>query len=428
MIPRYETQVMRKVWSDERRYALWGKVEKAHLEVLADAGEVPKNLPEVLEEALGQVSAEAVRAKERETEHEMTAFLRCLTERAPQLERYLHHGLTSSDVMDTAFSLQIREAVEALRPEAEEVASELRRLGERYWDVLTVGRTHGMWAEPMPLGAKFLRFRWNLLRAWKKLQRAAETLPGKLSGAVGTYTGNSPEVEEKVLRKLGLRPEPAATQVVPRDRYAEALWALCLLGGVIEQIALEIRHLQRSEVDEWREPFRKKQHGSSAMPHKRNPILSERLCGQARLLRGYLTAHLESLALWHERDISHSSVERVAFSDAFHLMHYMLKKLREILKDLEVDTERIQRRLKEALPEIVSSYLLHRLVEKGASRQEAYEWLKELSALGPVLREAQKDARVREFLKEEDFREEKILSFYRLHADTLRRRLGGEPE
>ncbi|MGQ9753743.1 MAG: adenylosuccinate lyase [Thermaceae bacterium] len=387
MIPRYQTPKMRALWSEENRYRTWALVEAYALEAWEALGEVPRGLAEKLLKLLEQTPldtefAKKVEALEARTRHDLVAFTQALVEwarsarmeEAEALGRYLHLGLTSSDIVDTAQNLLTVQALDLILEELEGVLEALKALALRYKHTPAVARTHGVHAEPTSFGLRFLSFYAAFLRDKERLKRARETIGvAMLSGSVGNYAHLPPEVEAHVAERLGLRPEPISTQVVPRDRHAEVLAALAILGGNLERVAVELRHLQRTEVLEIQEPFAEGQTGSSSMPHKKNPVGLENLTGMARLLRGYLGPALENIALWHERDISHSSVERVILPDATTVAHYALRRLAGILKGLRVFEENLGRNLGLTRGLIYSQGVLNALIGRGLSREKAYE-------------------------------------------------------
>jgi adenylosuccinate lyase len=373
MIPRYSRKEAVQIFSDEERLELWKTIELKVVEVRVRRGEFPPESLEALHSAKN-FTWEEVLEEEKKTRHDLLAFVEVFGRKAGRYAQYLHRGLTSSDILDTAFSLQLLKGTNLLLKDLKECTDLLKEMALKYRHTVMVGRTHGVHAEPITLGLKFLRWYALLKRREAFLRRASETIRyGKLSGAVGSYSHLSPEVEEEVLSELGLLPERPASQVVQRDRYAEYYCALALLASAIESIAIEIRSLARTEIREWEEPFREGQKGSSAMPHKRNPVLSENLTGLARLVRGYLIPVLESISLWDERDISHSSVERVAFPDGIIALDFALHRLKEILQDLVIYPEKMQENLSLTRGLIFSQKVLVTLMEKVVPRTEAYE-------------------------------------------------------
>ncbi|RDI95559.1 adenylosuccinate lyase [Meiothermus sp. QL-1] len=381
MIARYQTPEMQALWSEVRRYQAWAQVELLALEAWERLGQVPVGtalkLRRALEEKpLDEAFAARVEAIEAETRHDIVAFTRALTEWTGQAEvaRWLHLGLTSSDVVDTAQNLLLDQALALVLGELAQVQDLLKGLALRYKHLPAVGRTHGVHAEPTSFGLRFLSFYAALLRDAERLERARRGLRVvMLSGSVGNYAHVEPGVEQYVAERLGFAVEQVSTQVVPRDRHAELLSALAILGANLERIAVELRHLQRTEVLEAQEPFAYKQTGSSSMPHKKNPVALENISGLARLLRSNLQAGLENVALWHERDISHSSVERVVLPDSTTLAHYLLRRLGRVLEGLTVYEENVRRNLELTRGLVYSQRVLNLLIESGLERAQAYE-------------------------------------------------------
>jgi adenylosuccinate lyase len=372
LIERYSPPRIREIWSDRHRFELWLQVEILACEGWAAIGRIPAAaLPRIRG---ATVDAERVKEVESRVGHDLIAFLTVAGESVGQPEaRFLHLGLTSSDVVDTAFALQLRESGEVILEDVRRLRQVAAELALRHRRTLMVGRTHGIHAEPITFGFKVAGWVAELDRAIGRLQAATrEVAVGKLSGAVGTHATLDPRVEAFVCERLDLEVDQVSTQVVSRDRHASFMNALALLAGSIERIALEIRHLQRSEVGEAYEPFGAEQKGSSAMPHKRNPVLSERICGLARVVRGYAAAALENMALWHERDISHSSAERVIFPDACSVADFVAQQLTEVLAGLDVRADRMARNLELGGGVVYSQRALLALVESGMSREDAY--------------------------------------------------------
>jgi adenylosuccinate lyase len=375
MIDRYALPEIRDVFSERRKLELWLRIEMLATEALNAAGVVPDGDWQRIKTALQGADVDPVRAQEieRESQHDVIAFLRSVTERLGPEGRWLHFGLTSSDLLDTATAVQLRDATAVVAGELARLIEIVRRLALQYRSTPMVGRSHGMHAEPITFGFKAAGWYAELLRDAERLSRAGEAVAvGKASGAVGTHANVSSQVEAAVMEGLGLTADPAATQVVSRDRHAELLTTLAILGGTLERLATEVRHLQRSEVGEAFEPFAEGQQGSSAMPHKRNPVLAERISGLARLLRGDALVALENMALWHERDISHSSSERFIFERALGVAAYATRTLGDVMDGLEVDAERMQSNLELSGGMIYSEALLLAMVERGADRQAAY--------------------------------------------------------
>ncbi len=372
MIGRYTRPELGRIWSEQRKLDAWLEVELAVCEALAAEGILPAgDLQQI--NARASFDVEAVKERERATHHDVAAFVDVVASSIGEAGRWIHYGLTSSDVLDTGLALQLREAGGELLYGATALTQTLATRAREFRDAVCAGRTHGVHAEPTTFGLKLAGFALESHRNAERLRRAFDQAAfGKLSGAVGTYSALDPKIERAVLERLGLRPEPIATQVVPRDRHAELLTTIALAGSSLDRLALEVRHLQRTEVREVEEPFAEGQKGSSAMPHKRNPITSERICGLARVLRGNAQAALENVALWHERDISHSSAERVILPDSTILLDYMQHLANGVIDGLRVYPERMRENLELTHGAIYSQGVLNALVESGMSRDEAY--------------------------------------------------------
>ncbi|HTA33317.1 MAG TPA: adenylosuccinate lyase [Solirubrobacteraceae bacterium] len=381
MIARYTRPELGRLWTDEARMSAWREVELAASEelpgLLGDAGPSAQELEAIRGAAF---TVDEVNERELVTEHDLAAFVDVLASSVGEAGRWIHFGLTSSDVLDTALALQLRAAGEVIVAGARSLTQALADRAREHADTLSVGRTHGVHAEPTSFGIKLAGFAFEADRNAARLQRAfAQVAVGAVSGAVGTYAATSPEFEARVLARLGLQREDVSTQVVPRDRHAELLGAIALAGAGLERFATEVRHLQRTEVRELQEPFRAGQKGSSAMPHKRNPIKSEQIAGLARVLRGNAQAALENVALWHERDISHSSVERVILPDSTILLDYMQHRTIALVQGMTVDSERMRANLELTHGALFSQRVLLALVEAGSSRDEAYRVVQELA-------------------------------------------------
>ena len=374
MIARYSRPAMARVWSDESKLARWLEVELAALDGWASVGAVPDEAAREIRERAEAPTPERVAEIEERTQHDVAAFVDAVAEPLGPVGRWFHYGLTSSDVIDTALSLQVQEAGALIVEGVERGLTVVVEQAERHRGTLMMGRTHGVHAEPTTFGMKLAGWAWELHRDRARIERALDGLRvGKLSGAVGTYAAIDPEVERLACERLGLEPAPSSTQILQRDRHAELLGALAVTAASLEKFALEIRHLARTEVREVEEPFRSGQKGSSAMPHKRNPIVSERICGLARVVRGAALVGLENVALWHERDISHSSAERVVIPDAFLALDYMLDRFTWLVEGLVVRPERMRRNLDASHGLFFSQRLLLALVDSGLERSEAYE-------------------------------------------------------
>jgi adenylosuccinate lyase len=368
---------MGAVWSEQRKLDCWLVVELAAIDVLAEMGVVPADDAAAIRDR-ASFTVEAVKEREKVTDHDVAAFVDVVAGSVGEAGRWVHHGLTSSDVLDTALALQLTAAGLQLIGGARDYRDALIVKAREHRDTLCVGRTHGVHAEPTTFGVKLAGFAFEAHRNLRRLERAVEqSSVGALSGAVGTYATNGPEFEARVLERLGLGRESVSTQVVARDRHAELLGAVSIAGAGLERFGTEIRHLQRTEVREVEEPFRAGQKGSSAMPHKRNPIVSERICGIARLLRGYAVAGVEDVALWHERDISHSSVERVALPDATILLDYAQSLATRVVEGMAVHADRMRENLNATHGALFSQRALLALVESGLSRDEAYRIVQE---------------------------------------------------
>lgn len=372
MIPRYTRPEMEKIWSDLGRWQYWLEIEILSVEAWVREGKIPKKVvPHLRKKA--KIHPDRINAIEAEVKHDVIAFVSAVGETVGAESRYLHFGLTSSDVLDTALACQLKAASKILRQGLVRLSKTLRKQASRYKSTPMIGRTHGIHAEPVTFGWKLASWYAEMERQIARFDDAATTVAvGKISGAVGTYAHLPPRVEKYILDKLGLKSEDIATQVVSRDRHAHYFTVLAGIAATCEKIAVEIRHLARTEVAEVSEPFTKGQKGSSAMPHKKNPILTENLTGLARLIRSYAQAALENVALWHERDISHSSVERVIAPDATIALDFMLHRLIGVLDGLVVNKERMLRNLESTKGLVFSQEVLLALVDSGLSREEAY--------------------------------------------------------
>jgi adenylosuccinate lyase len=385
VIDRYTTPEMKRLWSEANRYRTWLEVELAALEAWEALREVPPGTAErirakLADRPLDDAFAARVAELERETKHDIVAFTRALTERVGEEAKYVHLGLTSTDVVDTAQNLILREALDLILEDVRALQAALKAKAVAYKHTLCIGRTHGIHAEPMTFGLKFLNFYAAAQRDERRLTRAREAIGvAMLSGSVGTYAHVPPGVELRVAERLGLAPDPVTNQTVARDRHAEVMSALAILGTTLERVAVEIRHLQRTEVREAQEGFAKGQTGSSSMPHKKNPIASENISGLARIMRSNLQAALENVALWHERDISHSSVERVILPDTTTLASYATRRLTGVIEALAVYPEAMARNLDALRGLIYSQRVLHMLIAKGMMREEAYAMVQRCS-------------------------------------------------
>jgi adenylosuccinate lyase len=430
MIPRYCRPEMARIWSEENKFATWLRVEIAATEVLSERGVVPKEALEAIR-AKARFDVARIDAIEREVQHDVIAFVSNVAENIGPEGRWVHWGLTSSDVVDTALALLMKEACGLILDDVRALADAVKKRAHEHKTTPMIGRTHGVHAEPMTFGLKLALWWAELQRDLARLERARDAISvGKLSGAVGTFSHLPPEVEEEVCRRLGLTPAPVASQVLQRDRHAEVMGTLALTGASLEKFATEIRALQKTEVREVEEPFAEGQKGSSAMPHKRNPVGAEQVTGLARLLRGNALAALENVALWHERDISHSSVERVIIPDSFLALDHMLRRMTKIVSGLVVNAERMRRNLDSGRGLVFSGQLLLELTAKGMRREDAYKivqthameaWKTE----GDFRARVASDAAVRAVMTEKDLDEVFRLERYLGHVDAIFRRVFG---
>lgn len=375
MIPRYTREKMGALWSEEHKYHTWLQVEILACEAWAELGEIPpKAVRQIKERA--HIDTRRIEEIERETKHDVAAFVNHLEEVVGEAGRYIHFGLTSYDIVDTALSLRLREAAEIIIADIDDLMAAIKGQALTHKETIMIGRTHGVHAEPITFGLKMALWYEEMRRNQERMERARDVISvGKVSGAVGTFANAPPAVEEYVCKKLGLTPAPVSSQIIQRDRHAEFFTTLALIASSIEKFAVEIRHLQRTEVLEAEEPFAEGQKGSSAMPHKRNPIGAENLSGLARVVRSNAVAALENIPLWHERDISHSSVERIIAPDSTILADYLIARLTHIIKGLVVYPERMQKNLALTQGLIYSQQLLLALIRKGVSRGDAYRWV-----------------------------------------------------
>lgn len=372
MIPRYTLPEMGHLWSEKNKFQKWLDVELAVCEVHAEMGTIPADAARVIREKAG-FSVERIHEIEAVTRHDLIAFTTCVAEHIGPESRYVHYGLTSSDVVDTANALLLKDATEIILQKARRLSDTLKRRALEFKNTVMIGRTHGIHAEPTTFGLVLALYYAENERNITRLERAREVVSyGKISGAVGTFAHLDPEVEERVCRRLGLKPAPISTQIIQRDRYAEWMSALAIATATCEKIALEVRHLQRTEVREAQEEFGSGQKGSSAMPHKRNPVVSEQICGLARIVRSNCQAAYENIALWHERDISHSSVERVILADSSILADYLLTKTERLVSGLVVFPERMLENLSSMRGIVFSGQVLLELTRHNVTREDAY--------------------------------------------------------
>ncbi len=429
MIKRYTLPRMGHIWEDENRFRQMLEVELLVCEALHREGKIPKEaLINIKQKA--KVDIRRIQEIEVKTRHDIIAFVTQVCENLGSYSRYFHLGLTSNDLLDTVLAINLREAAKILIEDIKKLLTSCAKRAREHRRTVCVGRTHGIHAEPITFGLKLALFYDEMRRNLKRMQEAQENISyGKISGAVGTYTHLSPSVEEYVCKKLNLKSTSISTQVIPRDRHAQFIGCLALIGSSLERFAQELRHLQRSEVGEVLEPFTKTQKGSSAMPHKRNPILCERISGLARLLRGNAQAALENVALWHERDISHSSVERVIIPDSTILLDYMLQKLSWIVENLIVYKDKMEENLAKNRGLIFSQRVLLSLMEKGLSRTESYDlvqdaasriWETDLNFKDALIN----DARIKKHLSTREIESCFDRNFYLRFVDKIFRRVG----
>jgi len=430
MIPRYSRPEMSRIWSDQNRFATWLKVEIAATEVLTERGIVPKEaLAAIKEKARFDVAR--IDAIEKEVQHDVIAFVSNVAESVGPEGRWLHYGLTSSDVVDTALAMLMGEACGLILEDVAALLAVLRARAHEFKHTPMIGRTHGVHAEPMTFGLKVALWHAQLERDRARIERARETITvGKLSGAVGTFSHLPPEVEEAVCARLGLKPAPVASQVLQRDRHAEVMAALAICAATLETIATEIRALQKTEVRELEEPFGERQKGSSAMPHKRNPVGCEQVSGLARLVRTNALASLENIALWHERDISHSSVERVILPDTFLVLDHMLRRMTDIVRGMAVHTERMRQNLESTRGLVFSGQLLLELTGRGMSREDAYRAVQTHAMeawknQGDFRQRVTSDPAIRKVMKSSELDDVFRLERYLTHVDAVFTRVFG---
>ena len=373
MITRYSRPEMASIWSDESKYRNWLRVEIAVCEAWAKYGRIPKKALEQIKKK-ADFDLERIDELEKELKHDVIAFLTSVSEHVGKSSRFIHLGLTSSDVLDTALALQMKDSSDIIIKDINSVLKVLKKQARKHKNTVMIGRTHGIHAEPKTLGLVFALWYDEMKRNLERMKRAKEVISvGKISGAVGTYANVTPQVEKFACKRLGLKPATISTQIVQRDIHADFFLTLSIIASTIEKIAVEVRHFQRTEVLELEEPFGKGQKGSSAMPHKRNPVLSENLCGLSRLVRSYAISALENVPLWHERDISHSSVERVIGPDGTILVDFMLNRLEYMLDGLQVYPENMEKNIWLTRGLVFSQKVLLKLIEKGFSREDAYK-------------------------------------------------------
>lgn len=430
MIPRYTRPEMAKIWEPENRFRIWLEIETLASEAQAELGVIPKEVIPVIREK-GNFDIARIDAIEAEVKHDVIAFLTSVAEFVGPEARFIHQGMTSSDVLDTCLSVQLVQAADELLADLDLVLASIKERAFEHKDTVCMGRSHGIHAEPVTFGLKLASFYAEMERNRTRLKAARENIAtGAISGAVGTFANINPYVEEYVCKKMGLKPEPVSTQVIPRDRHAEYFCTLAIIASSIERIAIEVRHLQRTEVLEAEEQFTKGQKGSSAMPHKRNPILSENLTGQARYVRAQCIPALENVALWHERDISHSSVERYIAPDVTVALDFSLRRLSGLIKNLVVYPDNMLKNLNQMKGLVFSQKILLDLTQAGVSREDAYR-LVQKNAMKvweegkDFQTELLNDTEVVGALGAEKIRESFDLSYHLKHVDTIFKRVFG---
>lgn len=428
MIERYSRPQMKRVWSDENKFNKWLEVEIAVCDAWAEIGVVPREaIPKI---KLAKCNLRRMEEILKETRHDMTAFLGSVAESLGEESRFIHLGLTSSDVIDTALSLQLVEATDLLTADVKELITVLAQKAIEHKYTPMIGRTHGIHAEPITLGLKLAVWVEEMRRNLQRLGEAKKVIAvGKISGAVGTYATVPPEVEQRACRKLRILPAPVSSQILQRDRHAQFMTALALIASSLEKFAVEVRGLQRTEVGEVGEPFGTGQTGSSAMPHKRNPELCERICGLARLVRGYAVTAMENIALWHERDISHSSTERIILPDACLLVDYCLSIFTSIIKGLQVFPQRMKKNMELTKGLVFSQRVMLALIDKGFSRQKAYELvqrnaMKSWKGNKDFLKLLKADSEVTQILPQPELESLFDYQYYLRHIDEIFGRLG----
>ncbi|MBI5485380.1 MAG: adenylosuccinate lyase [Deltaproteobacteria bacterium] len=431
MIPRYTRPDMAKIWEPENRFRIWLEIETLACEAQAELGVIPKDVVPVIREK-GNFNIERIDAIELETKHDVIAFLTSVAEFVGPEARFIHQGMTSSDVLDTCLSVQMTQAADELLADLDMLLESIKLRAIEHKHTVCMGRSHGIHAEPVTFGLKLASFHAEMQRNRTRLAAARENIAtGAISGAVGTFANIDPFVEEYVCGKMGLKPEPVSTQVIPRDRHAEYFCVLSIIASSMERIAIEIRHLQRTEVLEAEEQFTKGQKGSSAMPHKRNPILSENLTGQARYVRSFCIPALENVALWHERDISHSSVERYIAPDATVALDFSLRRLNGLIRNLVVYPDNMLRNLNQMKGLVFSQKILLDLTQAGVSREDAYR-LVQKNAMKvwdegkDFQTELLADPEVVGALGDVKIRESFDLNYHLKHVDTIFKRVFGE--
>ena len=431
MIEKYSLPEMQSIWSEENKFKKMLEIEVYACEAMAELGLIPKwALKDIQEKA--DFDIKRVREIEETTKHDILAFLTNMAENVGEASKYIHLGMTSSDIIDTALAIQMKEALALILHKLNALAEEIKNLAVKHKYTLMIGRTHGIHAEPVTFGLKMALWYDEVQRNIKRLEAVKEEIAvGKISGAVGTFANIDPYVEEYTCKKLGLKPAPISTQIIQRDIHASYMTQLAVTAGTLDKFALEVRNLQRTDIYEVEESFAQGQKGSSAMPHKKNPIISERVSGLARIVRSNASAALENIALWHERDLTHSSVERIIIPDSTHLVYYMLDKFISVVKSLVVKEDNMQANLNKTLGLIFSQRIMLALVEKGVLRETAYEWVQRNSLQAwehkiPLKELVMKDSCIADKLSKEDIESIFNYDYHLKNVDYIFKRVGIE--
>lgn len=423
MIERYSLSPLKELWEDQYRFNRMLDIEIKVCEILSKNGKIPLNdLKNIKKNSL--IDIEDIRKKESICRHETIAFIQSVSERIGESSKYFHFGLTSSDVLDTALSLVMRDSLNMILSDAKKLKKIVFVKAKKYKDLVIIGRTHGMHAEPTTLGLKLLVWVYQLERDIERLEFSLEEISfGKISGSVGTYAQINPSIEKYVCKELGLNQSKISTQILQRDRHAQYLFSLSMLGNTLERIGIEIRNLHRTEIGELTEPFENNQKGSSSMPHKKNPILCERICGLARVLRGNALVGMENIPLWHERDMSHSSAERIVLADSSCLAHFMLNEMIYIIRNLGISEENIKKNLELSKGKIFSQSLMLKLVSKGMNKEKAYDLMQKMSfESDDFIKTIKKTDIFKKYLNNKDLEELLNYTYYTKHVDKIFKR------
>ena len=429
MIGRYSLPQMEEIWSEENKYKKWLEIEIAVCKAKAELGEIPKKVAKKIENN-SKLDLERIKEIEKTTRHDMLAFIESINEKLGNESKYVHQGLTSSDIKDTARALQMKESVELILKDLNEMKKVLKEKAILHKKTIMIGRTHGVHAEPVTWGLKMALWYEEIKRHIKRMENILDLVSvGQVSGAVGTYTSVSPKIEEEVCKKLGLKPAPISNQIMQRDRQSDFLNHLALIAASLEKFATEIRNLQRTDILEVEEGFRKGQKGSSAMPHKKNPIVCERITGLARVVRGNVVPGLENISLWHERDLTHSSVERVILPDSSILVDYALQKFKEVLEELKINKDNMRKNMDRTHGLIFSQRVMLALVDKGLEREDAYEMAQRNALKAWENKEDYKkliknDNKIKEYLNDQEIEDVFDYNYYLKEIDNIFTRLG----